>query len=134
MVYPFCTVSFVSLFEQSEKCKLCLLLSATKMQAMLLSILESILYLRFPDSTGAPNHKHIMKKTVSSLIICKNKILMLLRDDIPEIADPNKWQTIGGYVEDSESLDSAIKREIKEETDLTLSNIKLLGKLIRKNM
>lgn len=58
---------------------------------------------------------------------------MLLRDDIPEIADPNKWQTIGGYVEDSESLDSAIKREIQEEANLTPSNIKLLGKLIGKD-
>ena len=74
-----------------------------------------------------------MKKTVSSLIIYKNRILMLLRDNISEIADPNKWQTIGGYVEDRESLDSAIKREIQEEANLTPSNIKLLGKLIGKN-
>jgi 8-oxo-dGTP diphosphatase len=70
-----------------------------------------------------------MRKTTSSLIIHNNKILLLLRDNKPEIPDPDKWQTIGGQVEQYESFDDAIKREIKEETNLTPSDIKYYGKL-----
>ncbi|MBP7785678.1 NUDIX domain-containing protein [Patescibacteria group bacterium] len=73
-----------------------------------------------------------MKKTVSSLIIYKEKVLLLLRDNISEITDPNKWQTIGGYVEEGESFDMAIKREIKEEAGLSPSSIKYYGKIINK--
>lgn len=72
-----------------------------------------------------------MKKHVSSLIILKNQILLLHRDNISTIADPDTWQSIGGYVEEGEDFNTSTIREIKEETNLSPKNIKYLGKLIR---
>ena len=86
----------------------------------------------FPDSTGDPRSKsstYIMRKTTSSIIIHKGKILLLLRDDKPEISDHNKWQSIGGQAEQGETFGETIRREIKEETSLNPSDIKYYRKL-----
>ncbi|EKD99464.1 MAG: hypothetical protein ACD_22C00253G0006 [uncultured bacterium] len=71
-----------------------------------------------------------MKKTVTSLIIHNEKVLLLLRDNIPEIPDPNKWQAIGGHVDGDESNNEAIRREIEGETHSTPSNIKYVGRFV----
>lgn len=68
-----------------------------------------------------------MKKTCSSIIIHKDKILLLLRDNIPQIPDPNKWQTIGGHVEQGETYEEALRREVYEETNLRPSNVHHCG-------
>lgn len=70
-----------------------------------------------------------MKKHVSSLITYSGKILLLHRDNINTIPDPDTWQSIGGYVGEGENFDEAIAREICEETNLTPMSIKYLGKL-----
>lgn len=72
-----------------------------------------------------------MKKHASSLIIFENQVLLLHRDNIPTIPDPDTWQAIGGHVEEGEDFDTAIIREIKEETNLSPKNIKYIGKLVR---
>ncbi len=75
---------------------------------------------------------HNMKiKTSTALIINTNKVLLLLRDDILTIPNPNTWQTIGGHVEEGETFDEAIKREIYEETNLKPANIHHYGYLER---
>lgn len=56
------------------------------------------------------------------------KILFVLRDNKPNILYPGKWGNFGGGVEKGESPLDAIKREIKEESNVKISNIKLLGK------
>jgi 8-oxo-dGTP diphosphatase len=40
---------------------------------------------------------------------------------------PNTWHLIGGGIEDAESLEDAIKREIKEEANIEVEIIESLG-------
>jgi 8-oxo-dGTP diphosphatase len=43
------------------------------------------------------------------------RILLLLRDDRPEIGSPNLWSTLGGHVEEGETPEEAAWREVEEE-------------------
>lgn len=49
----------------------------------------------------------------------KREILMLLRDDIPSIPYPGKWDLVGGHVED-ETVVECITREVDEELGLKI--------------
>lgn len=57
---------------------------------------------------------------VNAILIFESKILMMLRDDKPGIANPGGWGVIGGGVEEGETPDQAIVREVKEETNIDL--------------
>ncbi|MEJ5262939.1 MAG: NUDIX domain-containing protein [Ignavibacterium sp.] len=55
-----------------------------------------------------------------------NQILLLLRDDIPDIPFPNQWDIPGGKIEEGETPEVTIRREMKEELGLNdLNEIKL---------
>ncbi|MFW5884778.1 MAG: NUDIX domain-containing protein [Patescibacteria group bacterium] len=62
-----------------------------------------------------------MRQSAGALITYGKKVLVLLRDDIPEIPDPGCWQLIGGYLEPNETPLEALIREIKEEANLQIS-------------
>lgn len=67
-----------------------------------------------------------MKKTVGAgilLLNSKNELLMLLRDDIPNIPFPDMWDIPGGKVELGEIPEETVKREMMEEMGLKLDNI-----------
>ncbi len=57
----------------------------------------------------------------------KNKILMHLRDNKKEIYYPELWGLIGGGIEKGETPLIALKREIKEEINCKVENLKFLG-------
>lgn len=59
------------------------------------------------------------------LINSKNELLMLLRDDIPNIPFPNMWDIPGGQVETGEKPQDAVRREMLEEMNLELGEITL---------
>lgn len=60
-----------------------------------------------------------MKVYVSCILVSKTGELVLqLRDDNPAIKDPNSLSLFAGAVEEGESLEDAITREIWEETTL----------------
>ncbi len=59
------------------------------------------------------------------LINSKNELLMLLRDDIPNIPFPNMWDILGGQVEPGEKPADAVRREMLEEMNLELGEIKV---------
>ena len=63
-----------------------------------------------------------MKRNGASIIFInyKNEILLLLRDNIPTIPYPNMWDLPGGHVEDNESPEKCIVREMKEELNINL--------------
>jgi len=71
--------------------------------------------------------KRVMKKMdgVSCIIFQDNKILLQLRDNKTKNF-PNKWGLIGGTEEMNESPEHAIIREIKEETDSEITDLKLI--------
>ena len=64
-----------------------------------------------------------MKRKGCSIIFFNDlrQILLFLRDDIPDIPYPNMWDIPGGHVEDFETPEQCIVREIKEEMGLNLN-------------
>ncbi len=54
-----------------------------------------------------------MGKSTAAYIINNNQLL-LLRDNIPTIKDPNKWDTPGGGCEGDESYEDCLIRELND--------------------
>ncbi len=59
-----------------------------------------------------------MKGAGILLLNSNNEVLLLLRDDKPEIPFPNMWDIPGGKVEVNETPEVAIRREMDEELGL----------------
>lgn len=57
------------------------------------------------------------------LINDKNDVLLHLRDDKPTISYPNMWVLPGGYIEEGETPEQCIIREIKEELGVELKRV-----------
>lgn len=64
-----------------------------------------------------------------AIIYHNKKLLMFLRDNDSSIPDPNKWSLVGGEVDEGESFEQAVRREIKEEISVLPKLIKYLGKI-----
>jgi 8-oxo-dGTP diphosphatase len=67
------------------------------------------------------------KPTGAGIILMNNKdhILLILRDNIPTIPYPNMWDLPGGHLEEGETPEQAIRREMIEELELDLGEISL---------
>jgi len=50
-----------------------------------------------------------------------NRLLIYLRDDKPEIPFPNHWDFFGGHLEEGETPEEALVREVKEEIGIDLT-------------
>ena len=70
-----------------------------------------------------------MKRKGTSIIFVNDnsQVLLFLRDDIPDIPYPNMWDIPGGHVEDGETPEQCIVREMKEEMELTLEDFQLFS-------
>ncbi|ACF45967.1 MAG: NUDIX hydrolase [Prosthecochloris sp.] len=55
------------------------------------------------------------------------QVLLLLRDDIPSIPFPGMWDLPGGHIENSESPQCCIQREMLEEMLLETGQCDLFG-------
>ncbi len=49
-----------------------------------------------------------------------NQVLLFLRDNIPTIPFPNRWDILGGHLEPGETPEQGAIREIKEEIGLDI--------------
>ena len=65
-----------------------------------------------------------------ALVTHKGKLLLMLRDNIPSIDNPNKWALIGGVVEDDETPEEGMFREAEEEISVRPQSCEYLGELI----
>ena len=65
----------------------------------------------------------IVKATVCAIVKNGNKVLLTKRNVNPE---KNKWSIPAGHIDIGVTAFNAVKREIKEETGLTLKNITFL--------
>ena len=70
-----------------------------------------------------------MKRKGTSIIFVNDKrqILLFLRDDKPGLPYRNMWDVPGGHVDDGETPEQCIVREMKEEMGLTLKQFKLFS-------
>ncbi len=50
----------------------------------------------------------------------RNRLIIYLRDDKPDIPFPNHWDLIGGHLEEGETPEQALVREVKEEIGIDL--------------
>jgi 8-oxo-dGTP diphosphatase len=62
-----------------------------------------------------------MKQIAAIILENENKELLLyLRDNKPGIPFPNHWDLIGGHIEEGETPEEALVREVKEELNIDL--------------
>ena len=62
-----------------------------------------------------------MKKIAAIILENDNgEFLLALRDNKPGIPFPNHWDLIGGHVEEGETPEEALVREVKEELNIDL--------------
>lgn len=70
-----------------------------------------------------------MDKTTIIYLEKDNKYLMLHRNKKEKDLNKDKWIGVGGHIEEYESPDQCIVREVKEETNLDLLSFKLCGEV-----
>jgi len=69
-------------------------------------------------------------KEIAAIILenARGEFLLALRDNKPGIPFPNHWDLIGGHVEEGETPEEALVREIKEELDIEIKDYKFYKK------
>ncbi len=69
-------------------------------------------------------------KEIAAIILenDKGEILLYLRDNKPGIPFPNHWDLIGGHMEEGETPEEALIREVKEELDIDLKEFSFYKK------
>jgi 8-oxo-dGTP diphosphatase len=68
-----------------------------------------------------------VRKAAMLLIVTDSGLLMHLRDDKPGIPHPGCWAGFGGAVEEGETIEQALRREVLEETGLEISSATFLA-------
>ena len=71
-----------------------------------------------------------MKKTTLIYLEKDDKYLMLHRNKKVNDINKDKWIGVGGHVEENETIDQCVIREVKEETNLDLITFKLHGEVL----
>ena len=71
-------------------------------------------------------HKQLEFSGCKIALICDNKLLTILRDDIPTIPWPNVWELPGGGREGEETPFECVQREVFEELGLKLEEADIL--------
>ncbi|QLG69657.1 MAG: Nudix hydrolase family protein [Candidatus Woesebacteria bacterium] len=71
--------------------------------------------------------KPLLPASSGALVFFRGKILLIKRDNKPNIPHPDMWSIPGGQVEKGESFDEALKRELQEEIGIIPKRYKLLG-------
>ena len=69
-------------------------------------------------------------KQIAAIILenDKGEFLLALRDNKSWIPFPNHWDLIGGHVEEGETPEEALVREVKEELDIDIKDYSFFKK------
>jgi 8-oxo-dGTP pyrophosphatase MutT (NUDIX family) len=62
-----------------------------------------------------------------AIVVYRRKILLMLRDDKPKIANPNTWGLIGGGIKRGETPEQGVRREMQEEINVNPRELIPLG-------
>ncbi len=62
------------------------------------------------------------------IILSPDKILLFHRDNISTIRSPDCWQLVGGGIEEGETPEQGLIREVKEEVSYDFKEFKLITK------
>jgi 8-oxo-dGTP diphosphatase len=78
------------------------------------------------------NFAIIKMKEIAAIILEneKGEFLLALRDDKAWIPFPNHWDLIGGHVEEGETPEEALVREVKEELDIDIKEYTFFKKYV----
>lgn len=68
------------------------------------------------------------KNGAKIIILSPDKLLLFHRDNIPTIRSPDCWQLVGGGIEEGETPEQGLVREVKEEVSYDLMEFKLIAK------
>lgn len=71
-----------------------------------------------PEPTTESQGRH---RAAMLLIVTDGGLLLHHRDDKPGIPHPDRWAGFGGAVEDGETVEEALRREVLEETGLEIT-------------
>lgn len=63
------------------------------------------------------------KPGAKAIVVYKNRLCLVLRDNNPKIANPNRWNTPGGGIDEGEMPREAMIRELKEEINLDATEV-----------
>jgi len=66
----------------------------------------------------------------AGILVHNKKMLLLHRDNIPTIGNPDKWGLIGGIIEDNETHEEAFRRESMEEISIVPQNLVYMGERV----
>jgi 8-oxo-dGTP diphosphatase len=85
---------------------------------------------RWPDGSRSGDAASAQpgRTTVGVVLVgSSGEVLLQLRDDRPDISDPNLWVIPGGGVDPGETLEQAARREIVEETEYEIGDMVYIG-------
>lgn len=71
-------------------------------------------------------------KKIAAIILenDRGEFLLYLRDNKPGIPFPDKWDLIGGHIEEGETPEEALVREVTEELDYELTEYKFFREYV----
>ncbi len=71
------------------------------------------------------------KQIAHAVLLVNDAYVLQLRDDVPGIAARGMWALFGGSLEDGESPEAGLRREIAEELGIFLPSCRLLWQMDR---